>query len=322
MNNTNNRHPARVWSRYVYTCAFLVITSLAFADNLGFNFINNKRQTTIGFKLIGNLIVIPVRINDQMDVNLVLDTGGRSLVLFGKNFQKMLTPVPGKEIRLSGYGSAGHRLAKLSLNNTVSVSPDIQGTGIGIILTTDKYFFPDDPLTTIHGIIGYQIFSRFVVKIDYPNRLITLSEPFDFTNLNDRYKCLNLVVKDTKPYVQASLDFGTEKRDAFFHIDTGSSRKLILFLKNGDELVGNRKLYRCSVGKGLNGNISGFKAKDLALIVANDRFEDVDPYILERKFSDRELQEAAGTIGSAFLKDFVIVMDYVHQKFYYKKVSG
>lgn len=318
MNNTKIK-PGHGLGRYACTCAFLVFTSFAFASNPGFNFINNKQQTTIKFKLIDNLVVIPVIVNDELNVNLVLDTGGRSLILFGDSFSKLLTVLPDKEVRLNGYGRREYRSGKLSPDNKISVS-DVQGLGIGVVVTNDKHFFPYAEGTLINGIIGYQIFSRFIVEIDYPNRKITLTEPFARPHIGEEFYSTDLMVKDTKPYIKAKLGIAGVERDAFLYVDTGSSREVILFLKEGDLQLEASKVHRSYVGRGLNGAIQGYRGYGLWLMISCQKFTEVDTYLLEREFSNSELQDASGTIGSGFLRDFVIVLDYVNQKFYYKRV--
>ncbi|UII34938.1 hypothetical protein LVD17_14090 [Fulvivirga ulvae] len=319
MYKTTKNKPGIGLRRHAITCAFLIFTSFAFASNPGFNFINNKQQTTIRFKLIENLVVIPVMVNDNLKVNLVLDTGGRSLILFGEGYNKLLTVLPDKEVKLNGYGHREYRPGKLSPDNKICVS-DIQGLGIGIVVTNDKHFFPYVDGMSINGIIGYQIFSRFIVKIDYPNRVITLTEPFVRPQVNEGFYSTDLIIKDTKPYIKVRLGVGEVERDAFLHVDTGSSRQMILFLKEGDQQLEDSKGYRCQVGRGLNGTIRGYKGKGLRLIMPDKNFDDVESFLLRREFSNRELQDASGTIGSGFLQDFVIVLDYVNQKFYYKRI--
>ncbi|ELR69113.1 aspartate aminotransferase [Fulvivirga imtechensis AK7] len=320
MYNSNNNKPSLAWKGYL--CIFLIMLCVfpAVADKAGFNFINNKRQTTIRFKLIGNLIVIPVKVNNNLDLNLVLDTGGRSLIIFGRHFEKKLPVLPDKKVRIQGYGSKDHLSGNLSINNLVSIS-DVEGKGIGIAIVHNKNFFPYDGATEIHGIIGYQIFSRFVVKIDYPNRNITMYEPMAYVPMEKDLQSVPLIIKDTKPYINGSIRLGEEQRDVHFHVDTGSSREVILFKRDQDHFFSDEILYRCSVGKGLNGLIKGYKSGNISLGLASDNYREIETYLVERKFSDRELREAAGTIGSGFLKNFIVIFDYVSQRFYFKKVA-
>lgn len=320
MYNSNNNKPTLAWKAYICICLFMLSIFPALADKAGFNFINNKKQTTIRFELIGNLIVIPVKVNDHLDLNLVLDTGGRSLIIFGRHFEKKLPVLPDKKIRIQGYGNKDHLSGTLSVNNLVSIS-EVEGKGIGIAIVQKRNFFPYDGATEINGIIGYQIFSRFVVKIDYPNREITMYEPMAYVPMEKGLQSVSLIIKDTKPYINGSVRLGEEQRDVHFHVDTGSSRQVILFKKDQDPFFSNDILYKCAVGKGLNGLIKGYKSESINLGLADNRYPEIETYLVEREFSDRELREAAGTIGSGFLKDFIVIFDYVSQRFYFKKVA-
>ena len=77
------------------------------------------KQVTLRYTSINNLIILPVVINDNIIVNLVLDTGTRNLVLFGKRFQNLFQFIPQKRIHFSGMGSGPQVFGQLSLNNKV-----------------------------------------------------------------------------------------------------------------------------------------------------------------------------------------------------------
>ncbi|MEM7108186.1 MAG: hypothetical protein AAF519_08160, partial [Bacteroidota bacterium] len=105
MLKSNNNRLRPGWKCYVWSILILVILyqqSPAYTYK-GFNFLNNKTECIIPFELVDNLIVVPVKINENITVNLVLDTGGRSVILFGNNFKRKLE-VLDKEISLHGYG--------------------------------------------------------------------------------------------------------------------------------------------------------------------------------------------------------------------------
>ncbi len=313
--NNNLRTPQRLW------CApallFFFICSLSSAkDYKGFNFMDDKLETSIKFRLINDLVIIPVKINDEMELNLVLDTGGRSVILFGNNFKKKLKLIK-QEAILNGYGKNRGKTASISLDNKVQLG-DALGKGISILITNGRYFFPYDGETKIHGIIGYQIFSRFVVTIDYKNEKLTLTEP-DFYRAPSDYRAMDLTLKDTKPYIKMDYQITEDvKSNGFFHIDTGSSREVLMFIQEGEDKLSDVNVKRCSVGKGLNGYISGYKG-----FRSNVLFEDMEAdsryFVVKREFSSRELRHAEGSIGSAFLKNFTIVIDYVNEKFYYRE---
>ena len=305
------------WPWYASTFLFFFIYHLCEAkDYKGFNFVDDKLETSIKFKLINDLVVIPVKINTGTDVNLVLDTGGRSVILFGNNFKKKFHLIAQKA-SLNGYGRNRGKTADISLDNEVQLG-DVLGKGISILITNGRYFFPFDGETKIHGIIGYQVFSRFVVTIDYKNEVITLTEP-DFYHPPADYKSMDLLLKDTKPYIRMDYKITTHERaNGFFHIDTGSSREVLLFAKEGKEKLPSTHIRPCGIGKGLNGGISGYRGYKSSLIFENMKIN--TPYfVVKRDFGKREMGHAKGSIGSALLKGFTIVLDYVNEKFYYRE---
>ncbi|MEM7110209.1 MAG: hypothetical protein AAF519_18420, partial [Bacteroidota bacterium] len=255
-----------------------------------------------------------VKINENITVNLVLDTGGRSVILFGNNFKRKLE-VLDKEISLHGYGRNRNKMAFLSLENEVKLG-DALGKGISILVANGRYFFPYNGKIKIHGIIGYQVFSRFVVAIDYQNREIILTEPRFYVPPAD-YTMLDLTLKDTKPYIKLVYRaFDNTSLRGYFHIDTGSSRGALLFLKHDDD-VEKKRFYNAQVGKGINGIIKGYKPVSESMNITEFQ-ADAEYYVVKREFSRKEIRDAQGSIGSGLLKRFTVVLDYVNQRFYFK----
>lgn len=316
MLKSNNNRLRPWWNNYALpTLIFCLLSNYLNAFNYkGFNFIGDKTESIIPFKLIGNLIIVPVRINHDQEVNLVLDTGGRSVILFGKHFTKHLDVID-TEIALNGYGRNRNKKAQLSLENEVRLG-DALGKGISILIANGRYFFPYNGKTKIHGIIGYQVFSRFVVSIDYQNSQIILTEPLHYVP-PPGYSELDLTLKDTKPYVKLSyIDFLDRHTYGYFHIDTGSSRDVLLFM-GVESTLSNKYLEPADVGKGINGSIMGHKPINGQLKIEEFNAE-AECFVVKREFSRKEIQNAEGSIGSGLLKNYTVVLDYVNQRFYFK----
>ena len=77
-------------------------------------------------KTVDGLVILPVVINDTVRVNLILDTGCRNLVLFGKKFQKLFKTEQDKKLQFSGLGVGDAITGELSLNNKVSIEAVIR----------------------------------------------------------------------------------------------------------------------------------------------------------------------------------------------------
>lgn len=304
------------WKKCILFMVATMLFTTAYSKNSRFRFINDKTETSFRFTMVQNLIVIPVKVND-MDLNLILDTGMRSIVLFGKHFEKKLETLDDVTVRLSGYGKKKNRPGKLSLGNEINIA-DVLGTEMGIVIMPSPDLFRQVGLKDIDGIIGYEIFSRFKVKIDYPGTEITLYEPFVNLSL-PQFDAIPLTIKDTKPYIPARMvnSSGAETK-GYFHIDSGSAQDILLF--HHKDKPHNFKFARhTNVGVGIGGKIRGYKADPTTIYIGNSYNKEVEPKYILRGFSNRELQDAQGSIGSDFLSDSVIVFDYIHQKMYISK---
>jgi len=310
MQNNNKNAP---WKRCVLLLVAIVIYTTAFSERSRFNFIKNKTSSTFQFKQVKNLIIIPVAINGE-SLNLILDTGMRSIVLFGKGFENKLELLEGREASLAGYGKKNQK-GKLSLNNKIEIG-DVLGRRISLLVVPDRSLFRKSGISKVDGLIGYEIFSRFAVKIDYKNKLLTLYEPFTEPDL-DRYESLPLIIKDTKPYIKASFMFDKDTfKSGYYHVDTGSSLDLLLFIKKDEETskVGIRTI----IGYGIGGVIRGYRGDKGYLKLGKWMSRETDTRYVTREFSNREIINAVGSIGSGFLKNTVIVIDYVNSQFHYK----
>ena len=144
-----------------------------------------------------------MRINDTLVVNLILDTGTRNIVLFGKRFQKYFTTQPNRPIQFSGLGSGKPVIGKLTINNEVSIQ-SISGLDIPIVVVPNKNLF--ESYLNVHGVIGYEIFLKFEVEINPAAQQITFRSP-EHSTLSKQYVRLPLRIVDSRPLLDCQIIF-------------------------------------------------------------------------------------------------------------------
>jgi hypothetical protein len=173
----------------------------------------------------------------------------------------------------------------------------------------------------VHGLIGYDLFSRFVVEINYDRKLMTLYEP-DHYKPKRRYTEIPLIVEDTKPYLQANVVVDdSSKFTGKFMIDTGASHSLLIN-ENSIHNINVPELHlKTDIGRGLGGPISGQIAYIDQIKIDKYSFKD-----LIASFPDPEsypdtvgLVYRNGTIGGELLTRFKVVLDYFNEKMYIRK---
>jgi hypothetical protein len=273
------------------TCPF---TSKCAAPNAGFFLPDSVFEFSMKYKTASNLIILPVIINDSIHVNLILDTGCRNLILFGKKFREMFS-TEAKPIQFSGLGDKKAVNGKLSLNNQISIDA-ITGNGIPIVIVPQRNIFSTYP--QVDGIIGYEIFVKFEVELNFSKKIITFrrgSSP----RISRDFNYVPIRVVDSKPWIPCKVT--SEKSDEIieeFLIDTGSSLGLLLSAK---EKVKDIKMI--SVGKGLSGLIEGVQVKTHRLFSNTMEFENVNTSLV---YSD----DHYASIGIDILKDYVVILNY------------
>ncbi len=274
---------------------------------------NKKKSDKIKFKLINNLVVIPVEING-VTLSFLLDTGVSKPIIFNfLNVSDTLKVKNTKKIFLRGLGEGESVEALKSENNVVKI-------GDAIKLNQDLYAIYDANLNfaprlgfPVHGIIGYDLFKDLVVEINYSNSFIRLSEPYSYT-YKDCNKCerLNLEFYRNKPYINGVVKIDKKDIPVKLLIDSGGSDALWLFEDDSLGIKSSDKYFNDFLGHGLSGSVYGkrskieaFSLKSFTLKNANVAFPDSTHISHAKKFTDRN-----GSLAGNILKRFNVIVDY------------
>ena len=306
---------------FLYYAAFAV-----HAQNLGFSLKKDQKKVQIPFELYNNLIVIPVILNGTLPLRFVLDTGVRTTILTEKAYSDILNLVYTKKISIAGAGGMRIVEAYVTGNVSLDIPPGVIGRGHVMLVLAEDYLQLRNYLgTNVHGIVGYELFSRFIVKIDYAKRLITLNAPHDFKPKRS-YRKVDMTIEDTKPYIQSQVTMHDgQKVLTKLLVDSGASHGLLLDPESDDRISVPEKFVASSIGRGLGGdipgkigriqqlNINGYKLNNLIAT-----FPDPDSYmdsVVNRTFRH-------GTVGGEILSRFHVIFDFSKQAVYLKKNSA
>ena len=106
---------------------FLFIYGLPTLGQEGFIFQKNVDKVEIPFKLINNLIFIPIKVNG-IELNFLLDSGVDETLLFSMDDKKEVSFFNVEKVTLRGLGSEASIEGLKSQNNTLEV-PGLKSTG-------------------------------------------------------------------------------------------------------------------------------------------------------------------------------------------------
>jgi hypothetical protein len=263
------------------------------------------------FELLNNHIYVDVRLNGKGPVRLLCDTGGVNVV----------SPELAKELGLEAQGALeGRGVGEKSEDVALARVSRVE---LGGAILKDQLFmiFPLGPIgaaegVPVNGLVGYEVFKRFVVTIDYAGRKLTLRRPGTFQP-GARAKAVPFRFEGHSPQVDGTL----EGIPGAFTLDTGSRGSLAVLAPFAEQ-HGLAKRYGAHVeamtGWGVGGPARGLLARagrlTLGDVVVDAPVVDLS---VQKKgaFTDRYV---AGNVGGAILKRFTVTFDYAAQKVWFE----
>ncbi|MFK7749968.1 MAG: aspartyl protease family protein [Kordia sp.] len=284
-----------------------------------FNIMNGEDKASVRFKLINNLIILPVEING-VEMSFLLDSGVNKPIMFSLNAGDSLAIEQKERIQLRGLGSGETIEAVKARSDTFKIS-NILKLNLELYIILDQEINMSTRLgVPIHGIIGYDVFKDFIVEINYSSQKIKFYNPEKYKYKNCR-KCtdLPLTFRNNKPYIDVSVAIEEEKEPDIpvkLLIDSGGSDALWLFEDKEKNINIPTKKFDDFLGRGLSGSIYGIRSRVKKFNVGKFTFENA-----KVAFPDstaiayvKNFKERNGSIGGEILKRFKVIFDYGNKR--------
>jgi hypothetical protein len=260
-------------------------------------------STTLPFELLNNHIYVEATVNGNHGGRFLVDTGGVNL----------LTQSAAARFGVESEGSIQGRGVG---EETVDVAiASLESFTIGAVTLDGPTFFviPLGPVLAAEGVdfdglIGFEVFKRFVVEIDYSRRLLTLSRPDAFEYAGEGVP-IPFKFDDRTPVVDGAI----ASVPATFSIDTGSRSTVDLYApfvaaQNFETILEPR--LEGITGWGVGGGVRSKVAPGATLQLGDVEVTDVIVSFSQQEegaFADRY---TAGNIGAGVLKRFTVTFDY------------
>lgn len=285
----------------------------------GFIFDNpRKKSITINFKSSSNLIIIPVAINNSDTLNFILDTGVRYPIITELPFVNKLNLNFLQPINVKGLGEGDQLTAYRSGNNTIKIQGLVAYDQEIHMVINENFQISHILGIPVHGLIGFNLFKDYVVKIDYSQHKITLTKPEYFSyRKHDKDIVMPLIFEQNKPFVRTSIV--TDKNEEVpvkLLVDTGASDALWLSTNSDSRILLPENHIETFLGRGLSGDLYGTKGRIGAIWVG--------PLVLYEPivaFPDDQLvdeligkNDRNGTLGAEILRRFYVTMDYPNKR--------
>jgi membrane-associated protease RseP (regulator of RpoE activity) len=183
----------------------------------GAHIVDASGVTRIPFRLVRDHIHVQAEVDGQ-PVQMLVDTGGVNILLPAAVARLKLTT----EGELAGRG-VGEKRAEVSLTRATSLKLGGVAFEKPLFYVIDFGQIPNVEGEDFDGVIGYELFQRFAVTIDYVKHELVLAKPEAFTPPANA-KAVPFTLADRIPIIEGRID-GRPVRIA---VDTGSGAAIDL----------------------------------------------------------------------------------------------
>lgn len=275
-----------------------------------FSIADGATQTQFPFHLYNNHIYADAWINGRGPLTFIFDTGGHNI----------LVPHTAKALGIKTEGAmpgtgVGDKAQDFGLAKVASLKVGDATFKDQIVGVLD--FEPNGVEgVDIKGMVGFEVFKRFITRIDYGRHTITLIDPKHFEP-KDAGTPVKFVFNGDLPEVEGSF----EGIPAKFDVDTGARDELTLtapFAQHHDLRAKHPKGVEAVEGWGVGGPSRGYVTRGAELAIGPVKIPGVVTSLSTQKkgsFADASYQ---GNIGGGTLKRFVVTFDYANQTMYLK----
>jgi hypothetical protein len=263
-------------------------------------------------QMTGGVVILQGQFNNFKDtLNFILDTGSGGISLDSATVDYF--GLKGTPSNRTIRGIAGIRNVSFLNNSTLHLP--------GLTIDSLNFHINDYSILTavygekIDGIIGYSVFSRYIIKIDYDSSKLEFWTKGLYKYPRGGY--LLKPVINTIPVQQVRVK--DEKTiNARFLYDMGAGLNMMLstdFLNDSALLSKKRRLYT-KEAEGLGGKI------DMAMTVVKEvklgpyKFRNVPIYVFNDTFNITSYPFLGGLIGNDILRRFNVVLNYDRRDIY------
>lgn len=272
-----------------------------------------KLLTSFPFKMLtGGIITLKARVSNFPDtLNFILDTGSGGISLDSLTSERLKLKPQRSDRTIRGI--AGLKQVEFVYNQTLHL-PKLSVDSMNFHIN-DYEVLTSSYGEKIDGIIGYALFSRYIVKVDYDSLRI-----YVYTRGTMKYPRGGFLIR---PLVINIPVIGLPVKDARevsnrYYFDTGAGMCLLLssdFVKDSNFVSTKRKWY-ATQAEGLGGKAPMKQGVVKQVRLGPYKFKNVPTYIFEDEFNVTSYPYLGGLIGNDLLRRFNLIINYERRDLY------
>jgi hypothetical protein len=272
----------------------------------------------IPFKLRNNAVILPVRVGESRELRVTLDTGmGFDGVLLYEPVDDSGFRARADSVLVPGAG-AGAPARGLMLDSASFRVGEVELTNQRLVCLTDGRMagFASD------GVLGHSLLGHWAVELDYDRMTLTLHDP-DSIEPGPGWTLVPVEVRENRlPWLKlrASVD-GREESELDCYIDLAAGEALEMLVGKDRKVGLPEGLEEDYLGRGLSGDIHGWRGRMAWVELDTFRFEDVDAAYAPADVRSKQ-RGADAVIGNGLLSRFNTIIDLAGQRLWLKRRTG
>ena len=264
-----------------------------------------------GIDLQGNVMFVKGIVGTSGPLNLVIDSGS-----IRTSLDETLAKSLGYDLSRRAQSSGGNGRQELSVLTDLPVTLCGKTVVDPVVVVYPLAFLTKAVKRQVEGIIGIQIFRKYVLILDYPNRRLEIIEPASFT-YEGPGTMIPVTYQEQLPIVTGSVTpFGGDPIPIKLMVDSGGSALNVDFyhpFERKSNLSSSLRNARDSYATMFTGDRPSKRGRVQALTIAGLTMDEPEVQVLgEAKAGGFDGWD--GTLGSGFLKQFRVTFDLPHDR--------
>lgn len=280
---------------------------------------NTGGAISVRASIVNNLVLLDTSVNGSTATPFILDTGASATVIDTRLLTSLGLQTTGQHAASTGGGSVeasevpgvdlrigGIRLDKLTV---AAIDLDNLSAGLGV---------------RVGGILGYDLFNRFVVDIDYAGQRVAFSDPTAFRPPSGS-RAIPLILEERVPFINARIERDGRSSDAKLEFDTGLTGALTLLR----EYVGAQRLLAPGqpqvaivTGALLPGRVPATMTRMPILHLGPFELREVVTNVAPNAAAAGIDGDTVGLLGGDSLRRFSVSVDYGRQQVWLRASDG
>jgi hypothetical protein len=268
---------------------------------------------TIPFRLLNNHVYVEARVNGKGPFTFIVDTGGHTLLS-----PRVVQEAGLESIGESATAGAGDKTATTGYAHyqEIAIGKARLRDQVGL---TIQIYEPAIEGIQVDGMIGFEYFSRFAVKLDYGALTMTTT---DFGHFDAKGKGIAVPFKFYEHLPQVTGSIGS--LPALFDIDSGSRAEIDItrpFVAQHQLRSKYPQGVSAITGWGVGGPARSYVVRLPSLTLHGIEIGNVVAGLSESQKGSFSDANYSGNIGSGLLKRFAVTFDYPHQLLYLDRLQ-